>query len=137
MPVVKRILRLAITTIMSFKNPSKRNQTELSKLVWDLKDAGRNPTIKWYIASKAKPYMCDAKQCQLCLAEKLTFLQADPDTLLNKRSELLSTSRHKTKFKLSKAPMTYSRYSIVVASWINIAQLSCFALVAAYRFSAI
>jgi len=71
----------------SFKNPFKRNQTELSKLVWNLKDAGHNPAIKWSIASKAKSYICGVKQCQLCLAEKLIILQADPDTLLNKRSE--------------------------------------------------
>jgi len=49
----------------SFKNPSKRNQTKLSKLVWNMKDADHNPTIKWSIASKAKPYICGAKQCQL------------------------------------------------------------------------
>ena len=32
--------------IQSFKNPSKRNQAELSKLVWNLKDPGHSLAIK-------------------------------------------------------------------------------------------
>jgi len=37
-----------------------------------------NFQIKWSIACKAKLYICGAKQCQLCLAEKQIILQADP-----------------------------------------------------------
>ena len=42
--------------------------------------------------------------CQLCLAEKLAILWADPDTTLNKRSELVAKCRHRNKFKLIKIP---------------------------------
>jgi len=83
-----------------FKNPSKRFQTELAKLVWNLKDAGHTPAIKCSIACKAKPYAGGWNQCQLCLSEKLAILQADPDTLLNKRSELIAKYRHTIKFKI-------------------------------------
>ena len=41
-------------------------------------------------------------QCHLCLSEKLAILLAKPDTLLNKRSELVAKCRHRNKFKLNK-----------------------------------
>ena len=88
----------------SFKNPSKRNQTELSKLVWSLKDANHNPVIKWSIVCKSKPYVCGAKQCQLCLAEKLSILQANPETLLNKRSRTHSEMSPQKQIQIGQNP---------------------------------
>ena len=78
----------------------KRNAKELSKAIWNAKDAGTNPSIKWSIAAKTNPYQPGAKSCNLCLAEKLVILQSNPATTLNKRSELNSKCRHKNKFKL-------------------------------------
>ena len=48
----------------SFKTLSKRHQTELSRLVWRLKDEGQIPVIKWSIVCNAKPYSIGAIQCQ-------------------------------------------------------------------------
>ena len=78
----------------------KRNATELSKAVWNAKDAGTNLSIEWSIAAKTNPYQPGAKSCYLCLAEKLAILQSNPATTLNKRSELNSKCRHKNKLKL-------------------------------------
>ena len=78
----------------------KRNATELSKAVWNAKDAGTNPSSEWSIAAKTNPYQPGAKSCNLCLAEKLAILQSNPATTLNKRSELNSKCRQKNKFKL-------------------------------------
>ena len=78
----------------------KRNSTELSKTVWNAKDAGINPSIEWSIAAKTNPYQPGVKLCNLCLAEKLVILQSNPATTHNKRSELNSKCRHKNKFKL-------------------------------------
>jgi len=86
----------------SFKNPSKRFQTEHPKLVWNLKQAGHTPAIKWSIGCKAKPYAGDGNRYQLCLSEKLAILQTDPDTLLNKRSELIAKCCYTNKFKTIK-----------------------------------
>ena len=88
----------------SFKTSSMTHQTEFSKLVWRLKDEGHIPVIKWSIVCKAKPYSCGANHCQLCLAEKLAILRADPDTTLNKRSELVVKCRHRNKHKLIEIP---------------------------------
>ena len=43
---------------------------------------------------------CDSKTCNLCLSEKLQIFRADPNKLLNKRSELVSKCGHRSKFKL-------------------------------------
>ena len=88
----------------SFKTSSKRHQTELSSLVWRLKAEGHNPVVKWSIVCNAEPYSIGVMHCQLCLAEKLTILWADPDTTLNKRSELEAKCRHSNKYKLIKIP---------------------------------
>ena len=41
-----------------------------------------------------------SRESNLCLAEKLVILQADPVNTLNKRSELTGKCQHKNKFKL-------------------------------------
>ena len=86
----------------SFNYRHKRNATELSKTFWKWKDAGQDPCIEWNIAAHTKPYQPGARWCNLCLAEKLIILKADPSTSLNKRSELNGKCRHKNKFKLKK-----------------------------------
>jgi len=50
----------------------------------------------------AKPYAGGENRCQLYLLEKLAILQADLDTLFNKRSELIAKCRHTNKFKIIK-----------------------------------
>ena len=88
----------------SFKTSSKRHQTELSKLVWRIKDDGHIPVIKWSIVCKAKACSSGAMHCQLCLAKKLAILRANPDTTSNKKSELVAKCRHRNKYKLIKIP---------------------------------
>ena len=65
-----------------------------------LKQSGLSPEIRWKIVQHATPYQCGSKTCNLCLSEKLQIFQADPNKLLNKRSELVSKCRHRSKFKL-------------------------------------
>ena len=84
----------------SFKFRQKSNATELPKAFWQAKDTGKNPSIEWSIATRTTPYHPGARWCNLCLAEKLSILRADPTTMLNKRSELNGKCRHKNKFKL-------------------------------------
>ena len=84
----------------SFKFENKKHATELSKAVWNAKDAGETPLIEWSIVKRVPPYQCGSKICQLCLAEKMSILQADKKNLLNKRSELVSKCRHISKFLL-------------------------------------
>ena len=63
---------------------------------------GLTGEIKWEIAKKSTPYKCGTRRCDLCLTEKLLIATADTSNLLNKRSELISTCRHKNKFRCSR-----------------------------------
>ncbi|XP_030830987.1 alpha-1,3-mannosyl-glycoprotein 4-beta-N-acetylglucosaminyltransferase B-like [Strongylocentrotus purpuratus] len=47
-------------------------------------------TIEWSISSKAQAYSSETKKCNLCLTEKLAIINAEKQTLLNKRPELIS-----------------------------------------------
>ena len=43
-------------------------ETELSKLVWSLKDKRKSYSIKWKIIAKAPAYRCGTRRCDLCRA---------------------------------------------------------------------
>ena len=62
-----------------FRNKTKEKSTELSKYIWELKDNNIDYNLKWRIATKAQPYVCGSRKCDLCLTEKLTIIKADPE----------------------------------------------------------
>ena len=74
----------------SFRHREFMNETELSKHVWNLKDHELDNNLSWEIHNKTSPYQCGSKRFDLCLSEKVSIICADPDTLLNKRTELIS-----------------------------------------------
>ena len=84
----------------------KKNATELSKHMWDLRDRRMEGKIKWEIAKRSTPYKCGTRRCDLCLSEKLLIASAEPSKLLNKRSELISACRHKSKYRMNKQSPT-------------------------------
>lgn len=84
----------------SFNHPSKKLNTELSKHIWQLKDAKINFQITWKILKQAAPYNPASNRCNLCLYEKY-FIICRPDLAsLNKRNELITSCRHANKFLL-------------------------------------
>ena len=72
-------------------------ESALSKHIWKLKN-NKPYNISWSVAAHASPYRCGMRRCDLCLTEKIVIIQADPKTLLNKRTELISKCRHRNKF---------------------------------------
>ena len=82
----------------SFRLRRYENDSELSKLIWKLKDDSTPYSLKWSISANAIPYKCGSRSCDLCTTEKVTILRAEPKGLLNKRTELMSKCRHKNKF---------------------------------------
>ena len=90
----------------SFRDESGKNSTELSKYIWKVKGKGKQYQIKWNILERN--YGFDGtlqKMCRTCNREKIHIANADRDTTLNTRSELVSMCRHHTKLyfpKLSK-----------------------------------
>ena len=79
---------------VSFNNETRKNDTELSKHIWQLKSKEQRFTIKWKILAKAKPYSNLTKRCNLCTAEKHFIITKPELATLNKRNELISTCRH-------------------------------------------
>jgi len=55
---------------VSFNNETRKNDTELSKHIWQLKSKEQRFIIKWKILAKAKPYSNLTKRCNLCTTEK-------------------------------------------------------------------
>ncbi len=84
----------------SFNHRAKRHQTELSNYIWTLKDESTPYTITWKIVKHAQPYSPKTKRCNLCLWEKYNIITAKK-TILNSKTEIISTCRHKKKFLLS------------------------------------
>ena len=81
----------------SFKHKD-RNPTALSIYVWELKSRGKTASIEWEIASKAIPYQCGTRKCDLCNVEKTAIALADVGSLLNRKSEIVSTCLHRSEF---------------------------------------
>jgi len=86
----------------SFKNKGYRNETTLSKYIWEIREKyHEEPVLKWSIIRSVPGYSNITKKCLLCLHEKYEILHyPDLDELLNKRSELVSSCRHVNKFLL-------------------------------------
>ena len=83
----------------SFKHASKINTTELSKLVWKLKEEGKEIEMNWSIVGHSTPYCNGSGRCNLCLTEKLHVITS-PFKIINKRTELISKCRHENKYYL-------------------------------------
>ena len=80
----------------SRKHSKNRNQTELSNLIWTLKDTNTNYTLTWSIIDQARPYQPGKRTCNLCLSEKYHILVGSH--LINRKSELLNKCPHRRKY---------------------------------------
>ena len=84
----------------SFRQPSKRNETELSKYIWDLKDRKKSFRVKWRILRSCQPYSNESKKCNLCLQEKYFIIFRKDLSSRIKRNELASSCRHRNRLTL-------------------------------------
>jgi hypothetical protein len=89
--------------LCSFRHSTKRTATELSNYIWKLKDQGIDYNIQWNVVGHAKAYNPSSKRCNLCLLEKLLIITKPSMSSLNKRTELISTCRHASKYILRTA----------------------------------
>lgn len=81
-----------------FRDVVYRTATDLSKYVWELKDAGKAPKVEYEILKNVQGKV-KHNYCGLCLAEKLLILDnfSDED-LVNEKTEFLKKCRHQNKF---------------------------------------
>ena len=85
----------------SFNNPKYKNQTELSKYIWYLKDTNKDFNITWKVLHSAAPYSNCTKRCNLCVSEKWIILCKPKLATLNSRISLVDSCPHKAKFLAS------------------------------------
>ena len=85
----------------SFNHKKYSKETELSKEIWRIKAKNASYNVTWRIIKQYRSYNPNTKRCMLCVNEKLAILNHDGDNLLNKKSEIVSTCRHKHKYRLT------------------------------------
>ena len=85
----------------SFNKTKYKTDSALSKEVWRIKNQGGTFDITWRIVKQFPSFNPASGKCALCLNEKLEILQHKGPNLLNKRSEIVSTCRHRLKYMLS------------------------------------
>ena len=81
----------------SFKNRKLEHDTTLSSYIWALKDQNTNFWINWTKVGRAPRFNPITRKCRLCIKEKYHIIFQPEGALLNKRSELFSTCRHRLK----------------------------------------
>lgn len=79
----------------SFKNEIYKNETELSKYIWNLKNNKQQFSVSWEIIKTSNTNIRESGQCNLCITEKLQILLTKDN--INKRTEFLSKCRHNNK----------------------------------------
>ena len=84
----------------SFRHQSKRNETELSKHIWALKDNKKPFNIKWRIIKQCRLYSNVSNKCNLCLFEKFVIICRKNLCSLNKRNELASLCPQRNRYLL-------------------------------------
>ena len=81
--------------VKSTKHEKYKNETQLSKYIWNLKKTNTNYALTWDIVKKSNLNIRKSGLCNLCLEEKYTII-CNKDAL-NKRSELISKCRHRNR----------------------------------------
>ena len=83
-----------------FKHKKYMKCTELWKCIWNLKNQGITPIIKWRIVKKINCKV-SSHYCKSCLTGNFFIIKSlDNCNLLNKKSELVSKCRHQNKLLL-------------------------------------
>ena len=80
--------------LKSLRNEKYKNETELSKHVWNLKRENRQFSIRWAIVKQIRAGRNGKRNCTLCLEEKLMIMKGRSKNILNRRSEIFSKCRH-------------------------------------------
>ena len=85
----------------SFNHVDYKSDTCLSKEVWKIKNLGGTYNIAWRAIKQYPGFNPSNGKCALCMSEKLEILEYTGSNLLNKKSEIVSTCRHKMKYMLA------------------------------------
>ena len=82
-----------------FNNKNRKDDTELSKYIWTLKENKTKFDLKWKLLKKVKSIENGGKICRLCLTEAELIIN-NKNGPLNTRLEIMNKCRHRAKFLL-------------------------------------
>ena len=85
----------------SFNHVNHKNNTELSKEFSEIKKRNGTPKVAWKIFTTCRSCNINSKRCLLCLNEKYEIATYKGDNLLNKRTDIINTCRHRRKNRLA------------------------------------
>ena len=85
----------------SFNHVKHKNDTELSKESGEIKKRYGKPRTTWKIIRICRSYNPNNERFVLCLNEKCEIATYKVGNLLNKRTEIRNTCRHRSKYKLA------------------------------------
>ena len=86
----------------SFNLNEYKNEIKLSNEVWQIKNLGNNPKVKWEIFKKCVAYNPQTKRCLVCLNQKLEIATYKEQNLLNKGNKIVSKCWHHLKYALAR-----------------------------------
>ena len=86
----------------SLANRNCATGTALSSKVWELRDTGHKPEVKFHLIKTARSAMAQVDSCKLCIEEKKLILFDKSDHLINTREEIFSRCRHRARWKVCK-----------------------------------
>ena len=85
----------------SFNHVKHKNDTELSREFWEIKKHNGTAKITWKIIRICCSYNPNSKRCLLCLNEKYEIAKYKGNNVSSKRTEIINTCRHRSKYKLA------------------------------------
>ena len=80
--------------LYTFRHQDSKDETELAKYIWKLKNKGTNFTIQWEKITNGKPFESGDKFCILCNKEKTEIVTAELKSTLNSMN-IIEKCRHK------------------------------------------
>ena len=83
------------STQRDFKTRYYNHRTIFSHEKYRYTTAGVDPIMKWEVIKKCRNYRAGNRTCNLCMEEKLVIANCKSKNMLNKRSEVLNSCRHK------------------------------------------
>ena len=98
MTLVKQHSSSDMRTIKKINSIKYQTDTELSNEYWNIISASKTSNISWEIFGTLKTYSESSKLYLLCLDEKLAIALNKDDNILNKRSEVTSKCRNRSKY---------------------------------------
>ena len=89
----------------SLKDRNYEGHTRLSSYVWEQRDKGKTPSLKWrFLETNVSDFNPVTGVCRLCTREKYRIVLEPSSATINRRTELFTPCRHKDAYLIGDPP---------------------------------